>query len=641
MRVLAALAPVLAAHVAAAVSWSNDPYDITALTPEPKGCWHPDSQRRQFTLMVMPDTQYLYDENRIHPEPMAQAFQYVMSCNKTHDDNIVFLAHLGDVTQNGLTEQFDMATKAFARLDDAGVAYSTLAGNHDIDSSTDDSRGNTPYLSTFPPSRFKKSTWREASPDGYNNVHAFTAGGREWLLLSLDWRMSNRTVSWAKGVLKRYAHVPTILTTHELVSADTGETQFSEYGEQVWSELIRDNDQIFLTLNGHFWPPGRTSRLNAAGHNVDAHITNYQNRYYGGAGMLRAYRFDLDRNTIDVSTFSPWIHELQSQQVSNTLASELASLTSDVDQFTMQVDFKARFKDLPTAASVASSTSATSSKTSTAAASAVQSAAAHKFKREAQNPVVPGTLAYWRFDGHESGRAVSNDTVIVDRSGHGNDLHYRAANGTPAEALTWSRAHHHSQAGPMSLNFTSHKKPSLSGAYFQTADNATLNGEEFEHGYTFETFFNLPNSWDPDQNAWSALLSRWGMAKEAGKSSNDTDPLEPLVTMSISNNREVQWRTYPLHQNGGSTNWGHETPFGEWWHVAVVNNGTMTKLFIEGCEVARNPDQWTPGLTTLNKPWMLGGYEYDGKLDQVFYGLVGDTRIVNRALPVAEFMLTR
>ena len=37
------------------------------------------------------------------------------------------------------------------------------------------------------------------------------------------------------------------------------------------------------------------------------HITNYQNRYYGGAAMIRLYHFDLDRDTIDVETFSPWI----------------------------------------------------------------------------------------------------------------------------------------------------------------------------------------------------------------------------------------------------------------------------------------------------------------------------------------------
>ena len=46
---------------------------------------------------------------------------------------------------------------------------------------------------------------------------------------------------------------------------------------------------------------------NDAGNPVHLHITNYQDRYYGGAGMVRHYTFDLARGVIDVETFSPWL----------------------------------------------------------------------------------------------------------------------------------------------------------------------------------------------------------------------------------------------------------------------------------------------------------------------------------------------
>lgn len=83
------------------------------------------------------------------------------------------------------------------------------------------------------------------------------------------------------------------------------EAEFSAHGKHLWDELIAENDQIFLTLNGHYWPAARTTRANATGHDVHLHITNYQNRYYGGSAMIRLYRFDLARNTIDVETISP------------------------------------------------------------------------------------------------------------------------------------------------------------------------------------------------------------------------------------------------------------------------------------------------------------------------------------------------
>jgi hypothetical protein len=63
---------------------------------------------------------------------------------------------------------------------------------------------------------------------------------------------------------------------------------------------------LFLTLNGHYWPPGRVTLRNASDNDVQVHVTDYQNRYYGGGAMLRLYHFDLERNVIDAETLSPW-----------------------------------------------------------------------------------------------------------------------------------------------------------------------------------------------------------------------------------------------------------------------------------------------------------------------------------------------
>src|SRR5262249_46569551 len=128
------------------------------------------------------------------------------------------------------------------------VAYSVLAGNHDIDSSTDDQRGPTPYLDVFGPRRFRgRPSFGGASPDGYNTYHLFRAAGREWMVLALDWRTSASGVSWARRVIAQHPRTPVILTTHELVYADEAgeEARFSDYGEQLWDALVAGTDQIF------------------------------------------------------------------------------------------------------------------------------------------------------------------------------------------------------------------------------------------------------------------------------------------------------------------------------------------------------------------------------------------------------------
>lgn len=211
--------------------------------------WRPDPDSSRFTLVVMPDTQYLFDGPSINPAPIEASLRYILEQGK--DENIVFLSHLGDLTENGTQAEVTAASMAFEVLDRRGVGYSVLAGNHDVKSSTDDQRGPTPYLDAFGPRRFKdKPTFGGASPDGYNTFHLFKAAYRQWLVLALDWRLSAQGYAWAKDVIAQHPKTPVILTTHELVYEDD---TLSPYGQQLWDRLVKEHDQIFLSLNGHYW----------------------------------------------------------------------------------------------------------------------------------------------------------------------------------------------------------------------------------------------------------------------------------------------------------------------------------------------------------------------------------------------------
>ncbi|WP_248294617.1 LamG-like jellyroll fold domain-containing protein [Actinoplanes sp. TBRC 11911] len=724
-----------------------------------KGKWNPDTTSRQFTLAVMPDTQFLYwgSQHSVNREPQEESFRYIIG------NDIVFMSHLGDLTEDADPSSFQEVGKAFELLDAQGVGYSVLAGNHDV--SGDDSRGSTSYLQTMGPQRFKRAkTFAGSDPSGYNTAHIFRAAGQDWLVLALDWRTTDQGFAWADNFIKAHPKLPVILTTHEIVAPNYGDNVFpyvygdpennaslSSYGQTVWNKLINDNDQIFLTLNGHYWPAARMTRQNAAGNDVHLHLTNYQNRYYGGAAMLRLYHFDLDRNIIDVETVAPWILA-QDPDKRNVLAAQQARLTTATDDFSVPIDFEqrfARFIPVPQRAS-----------------------------RPAGKLLVPGTLAYWRFDGGGApGTPVTADQTIRDLSGHGNDLTlesvgaavlgslrdqvsavtasaenapnevavnlkdgnpsskwlvfdttgsvtYRmakpvvarsysltSANDEPGRdpkdftlqgsadgnawtdldaqtgqsfsarlatntytftnttayayyrlaitansgdallqlgewdlgdganhALVWSADHHPDQPAHASLTFAGGKNP-LHGAYLTTAAKAALNAETFGRGFTIEAFVKFPLDWSSSNNAWSAVLSRWGEAGKAGKSGANTDLQEPVASLSFSDGREPQFNVYPLNQKSPTTNWGHSLPEDTWWHVAVVNDGRHTTLYVEGAETIDNPDTVSNGIATLGLQWMLGGYEYGGKIDQIFHGSVGDVRIVNRALPVDQFMI--
>jgi hypothetical protein len=591
------------------------------------GRWNPDPNSPRFTVAVMPDTQFLYwgSQNSINSAPQEESFRYIINNSGNESgNNIVFMSHLGDLTQDADPTSFQAVGKAFDLLDSRGVAYSVVAGNHDVHG--DDSRGATPYLQTLGPQRFARSrTFAGSDPTGYNTAHIFSAADREWLLLAMDWRTSAQGFAWANQFIKDHPGLPVILTTHEIVGStyddnvypyESGDPEnnaaFSGYGQQVWNDLINNNDQIFLTLNGHYWPPGRMTQRNAAGNDVHLHIANYQNRYFGGAGMLRLYHFDLARNTIDVETVAPWILGQQAEK-RNELAAMEARLTTAVDNFSMAIDFEQRFAGfipVPT-----------------------------RPARPGNKLVIPGTLAYWRFDnGGTSGSPVTAGQTIPDQSGHGNNLTLLAVPGTANDALTWSDDHHPDQPAHASLRFVGGKNP-LHGAYLTTGQQAPLNTETFAHGYTIEGFIKIPLDWDSTNNAWMSVLSRFGEAGKAGKSGRNTDPNEPVVALSISNNgREPQFNCYPLNQTSPTTNWGHGLPENTWWHLAVVNNGRHTVLYVDGCPTVDNPSTNSNGITTLGLTWLLGGHEYAGTIDQIFHGWIGDVRIVNRPLSTDEFM---
>ena len=556
-----------------------------------------DTEHPRFTLAIVPDTQYQFDQDRGDPAPLTATFNWLID-NRT-DENIVFMAHLGDVTENALAMEFAQADPVFKILDRARFPYSVLAGNHDIDGSKDDTRGPSPYLDTFSPRRFRwMPTYGGSTANGYNSYHVFRAGGRQWLLLAMDWRPSDASFAWARDVIAKHPKLPVILTTHEIVYADAGDptAYFSDQGNRVWDQLIDGNDQIFITMNGHYWPPGRVTRKNAAGNDVHLHITNYQDRFYGGSGMVRLYHFDLARNTIDVETISPWIIG-QDPANRNELEELEIELTDDVNRFSIPIDFEQRFAGF--------------------APVPVRPA------RPASQLLIPGTAAYWRFDGPVTDQ-------VIDQSGKGNHLVRKQLS---SDVPTASSEFHPDQPGHASWLFPGNKNPAR-GGYLQTVDNAPLNAMTFKGGYTIEAFVKLAD--DGQDHSWEGLFTRLGTGRDAGKTGSDPD--EPAAKLGFSGGRQVQWAVYPFDKNDTFTNWGHEQVAGRWFHLAIVNDGRHSIVYVDSSELLRNPATPSNGLATAGKPWLVAAGHYANTVDQGFAGNIGELRIVTHALKPSQFL---
>jgi 3',5'-cyclic AMP phosphodiesterase CpdA len=564
-----------------------------------------DARSPRFAVAVLPDTQYLFDADSADPAPLRETFDYLLE--QRADDNIAFMTHLGDVTEHGTEQEIALAGDTFRRID-GKLPYSVLAGNHDVSSGTDDQRGRTAYLEAFGPARFRREpTFAGASADGYNSAHVLTAAGRRWLILALDWRVSDSGLDWARTVLRDHPTLPTILTTHDLAYAgDDGRAVLSGNGQRLWDGLIKDHDQIFLTLNGHYWPPGRTVLKNAAGHDVHVHITNYQDRYYGGAAMIRLYQFDLARGRIDVETFAPWF--LSRDPAKRTaLEAETIELTGDADRFSLEIDFDERFAGFAPPPLPA--------------------------PRPARQVVDRDTVAYWRFD--TPGQSVADGATIKDLTTHGNDLTVRRLANSGPEMLTLSADHHEGAPAHASLRFDGGQGPDR-GAILHTGDDAAINRMKFLDGYTIEAFFKLPDPFDGNHN-WMGLLSWEGRSGDAGKHSGYS-PLEPTCSLNLSPERFLQYVLYSEVGDHNPTSWSHALPVGAWQHVAIVNDGRRSVVWVNGSKIARNPAQPARGIATVGRPFVIGATSFDLKYGQGFYGWIGDVRITGRPLDRTRFL---
>ncbi len=282
------------------------------------GCTKPadriDSQR-PFTIVMLPDTQR-YSEKR--PDLFLAQTDWIKRNREV--ENIVFVAHVGDLVQNRSKKpsEWKVADEAMAVLDGV-VPYGVTIGNHDYDSDDGVQKGlATMYLQHFSPDkRFKgRAGYGGASPNGLNSYHLLSAGGVDFVMLFLEVDAPDDALAWASGVLGQYPTRAAIVTIHTYMrhkGKEGGRETKREYredgnaGEEIWQKFIRCHPQIFVVLCGHVGGlvEYRQTSQNDAGESVLEMLADYQGRENGGDGWLRLIRFVPDKREIQMRTYSP------------------------------------------------------------------------------------------------------------------------------------------------------------------------------------------------------------------------------------------------------------------------------------------------------------------------------------------------
>jgi hypothetical protein len=284
----------------------------------------------EFTLMVIPDTQYYTELNNGIFERQTE---WIVGQKALR--NIFFATHEGDIVDNfDSVLEWTTASTSMATLDGV-IPYGINVGNHDMSSA----RETNIYNQYFGPWRYESEEWYKGGfPEGTNNnsYQTITQNGMDFLFLNLEFCPTAPIIGWANGVLAAHPNHRTIVTTHGYldvnanrnISAGTGgcvgTTNNTQY---IWDQLIYPNPQIFLVLAGHTLGESRRTDLNIAGKPVHQLLADYQGRTNGGDGWLRIMTFKPGEDKIVVETYSPTLQRFETDSNSQF------TLGYDMDNF--------------------------------------------------------------------------------------------------------------------------------------------------------------------------------------------------------------------------------------------------------------------------------------------------------------------
>ncbi|MFJ5880340.1 metallophosphoesterase [Kitasatospora cineracea] len=242
--------------------------------------------------------------------------------------NLQYVIHTGDIVDDYKATDFQgdnhdpayewkNADAAYRKLDDAKLPYGVLAGNHDVGHAADD---YSQFGTYFGADRYRDNPWY-GGETGNNRGHydLVSAGGVDFLMLSMGWDPGDEQIAWMNSVIKRYPERKVWIDLHEyLLTTGT----LGPVPQRIYDEVVKPNSNVFAVSSGHYHDAyTRTDGFDddgdgVADRTVYSMLFDYQGLEQGGLGFLRLLHFDNTGQKIVVRTYSPSLDTFDSPEPS-------------------------------------------------------------------------------------------------------------------------------------------------------------------------------------------------------------------------------------------------------------------------------------------------------------------------------------
>ncbi len=228
------------------------------------------------------------------------------------EKNIQMVMGMGDITDANLDPEWALIKASISQLDDAGVAYTLIRGNHDSYTYTNSGyvgRGDEGFDEYFGSGTAYYG--QIANHGGFydsssvrNIYYRLEVNGTKWMIIGLDYRANDSVMAWAGNLCNTYSDHKVIITTHIYLNAEGdpisygGLSDSPNNGDDKWNKLAAKYSNVEMVLSGHIGSDRlvTTQVKGVNGNTVTQMLIDSQDSdgMLGGMGYIALYRFNAD-----------------------------------------------------------------------------------------------------------------------------------------------------------------------------------------------------------------------------------------------------------------------------------------------------------------------------------------------------------
>lgn len=301
-----------------------------------------------FAFAWMTDTQH-YSER--FPQHYISQNEWLVE--HAEELKIEYVLHTGDIVDEwDMLDQWERASASMKILDDAGLPYGVLAGNHDV---AGGSMEYEHYWDYFGSQRFEDRPYYGGSL--HNNLAHYdliTAGGQDFIIVYVSWDVFEDEINWMNEVLEQYKDRKAIIATHRGTKVIPGETLLDYTGQMLQDYVVSKNPNVFAVLNGHYHGASiQVDGFDDDGDGVyDRQVynicTDYQSDAEGGSEYMKFLYFDLENDKIYINSYSPYCDDYNYFNRAKLYSYDIGTQEINIDIAELCVDFDTAEKTLVT-----------------------------------------------------------------------------------------------------------------------------------------------------------------------------------------------------------------------------------------------------------------------------------------------------